>query len=165
MNILGIRIDSLSHEDLERTMAEKLESDKFFHIVTINPEMLVLAQKNKEFKNILNASDLNVCDGFGIVLMARLLYGKKIIRIPGVSVAEMLCRICAKKGKSLYFLGGFGGSAEKSKTFLKKKYPNIEIVGVDSEGLYADQHVTEEIKEIHVAMLFLQQKLQPMEDF
>ena len=125
---LGVRIDSFSREDLERIFAEKLNGSKFCHVATVNPEFLVTARKDEEFKRILNHTELNVCDGVGIQLMAKLLHGKKVERITGVHVAELLCKICAQERKSIFFLGG-RGVAEIAAFKMKEKYPNLKIAG------------------------------------
>lgn len=125
---LGVRIDSFSLEDLERIFTEKLNGSKFCHIATVNPEFLVTAKKDEEFKKILNHTELNICDGVGIQLMSRVFYGKKIERITGVHVAELLCKICAQEGKSIFFLGG-RGVAELASFKMKEKYPTLKIAG------------------------------------
>ena len=50
-------------------MGEFLGSNKSHKIFTPNPEMLVDAQKDDYFKEILNGGDLNICDGFGLSLV------------------------------------------------------------------------------------------------
>ena len=126
--LLGIRIDSFAKEDLARIFAEKLSGSKFCHVATVNPEFLVTADTDCEFKKILNHTELNICDGVGIQLLSRILYGKKVTRLTGVSVAELLCKICAQQEKSIFFLGG-RDVAETASVKMKKRYPNLKIAG------------------------------------
>ncbi len=125
--ILGIDIQLFSREELIKTVEEKLRQNKFCHIVTINPEMLVYAEKNKDFKNILK-STLNICDGSGISILGSLLYHQKIPRIPGVELAEIICTIASQQKKSVFFLGGFE-VAKKSAQYIKAKIPSLQIAG------------------------------------
>ncbi len=129
---LGVRIDSFSKNDLARIFAEKLNGSKFCHVATVNPEFLVTAKTDSDFKQILNHTELNICDGFGIQLLSKLLHRKNIKRITGVEVAELLCKICAHEKKKIFFLGGRNVAKEASLK-MKKKYPNLKIAGF-SEG-------------------------------
>ncbi|MCF7812766.1 WecB/TagA/CpsF family glycosyltransferase [Candidatus Gracilibacteria bacterium] len=126
--LLGIRIDQISRDEIRSLIAQKLQSDTFCHIATVNPEFLVEAQKNKRFREILEQTDLNICDGAGIELLGKLLYGEKIERIPGVELAEMICGIAAQEEKSVFFLGG-RGVAKASEQKMCSKYKNLQSVG------------------------------------
>jgi len=46
-----------------------LLSKKQHYIVTPNPEFLVKAQEDREFKDILNKADLAIPDGIGLILL------------------------------------------------------------------------------------------------
>ncbi|MBT3349406.1 WecB/TagA/CpsF family glycosyltransferase [bacterium] len=130
LKILGVRIDSVARPELEQIFAEMLAGRKFHHIATVNPEFLVEARENENFRKILNHTTLNLCDGAGISILAKFLYGRKIHRITGVEVAEILCKICAQEKKSVFFLGGFGVAkiaAEK----MQKKFPDLKIAGTE----------------------------------
>lgn len=126
--LLGVRIDSFAKHELARIFAEKLNGSKFCHVATVNPEFLVTVKKDVEFQKILNHAELNICDGVGIQLMSRILYGKKIERITGVDIAALLCKICAQEKKSIFFLGG-RSVAEHAAKNMKKRYPNLKIAG------------------------------------
>lgn len=72
MDILGIRIDNFSKSEVLNKVSEFLDSNIQHKIFTPNPEMLVDAQKDKYFRDVLNSGDLNVCDGFGIKIASYL---------------------------------------------------------------------------------------------
>lgn len=125
--ILDIPIHSTPKEELEKLFAEKLNGKSFHHLATVNPEFLVEARKSDTFFSLLKKNTwLNICDGFGIQL-AGIFSGKKIIRITGVETADILCKICEQEKKKIALIGGFG-VAQKSKEFLLKKYPKLNIV-------------------------------------
>ena len=140
--LLGVRIDSFSPKNLERIFAEKLNGSKFCHVTTVNPEFLVSAKIDIEFQKLLNNAELNICDGIGIQILNRWLYGKKIKRISGVQVAKLLCKICARENKSIFFLGG-RGVVQQATESMKKNYPNLKIAGF-SEG--SPNELLEEVK-------------------
>jgi len=55
--ILGVTIDNYSKKIVLDKINSFLKSNKQHYIVTPNPEFLVAAHKDKEFKKILNDAD------------------------------------------------------------------------------------------------------------
>ncbi|MBI4708873.1 MAG: WecB/TagA/CpsF family glycosyltransferase [Candidatus Portnoybacteria bacterium] len=119
MEMLGVRIDNLKTEEALQKTQEFLGENHHRHIVTVNPEILVLAQKDKEFKEILNKADLSVADGIGIVWASRFLGEAIKERIAGVDLIEKLIlrlrslRLRSGYNAKVFLLGGRGGVAEK----------------------------------------------------
>jgi N-acetylglucosaminyldiphosphoundecaprenol N-acetyl-beta-D-mannosaminyltransferase len=130
LKILGVRIDDVSRREVAGSFANFLNRKSFNHIATVNPEFLVEAEKNKKFRGILNKTSLNICDGVGISIISRVLHRQRVNRITGVEVAEILCRICEKEGKSIYLLGGFDVAEVVAKK-LREKFPKLKIVGFE----------------------------------
>ncbi len=124
MNILGVRVDNLNTQEILKKISDFLDSNNSHKIFTPNPEMLVDAQKDKYFREVLNSGDLNVCDGFGLSLVSR------IKRFPGVDLMLVICQIAESKNKSIYLLGsGNQEVVDDTKKFLQKKFPELKIVG------------------------------------
>ena len=66
---LNIAIKPLSRENiLERIDMFIRNPYAFFHIVSLNPENVIIAQADEEFRNILSQSDIQIVDGIGIAL-------------------------------------------------------------------------------------------------
>ena len=149
--MLGVRIDAVTREELPKILTQKLHAGKFYRIATVNPEFLVEAKNNPDFKKSLEHTDLNVCDGAGIAIFARILHGQRIPRIPGVEVAEMVCHSAAELGKSVFFLGGFGVAplaAEK----MKEKFSNLCIAGTEDGS---PQELSDTVKNAHPDIVFV----------
>lgn len=129
--ILGVRMDVLEKKEITERLRLFLLSEKPHAVYTPNPEMLVQAHGNSHMKRILNASDLNICDGFGITLASA--WSKKIPtipRYPGSDCMIDLCRMAEKLGKSVYLLGtGNDATLVKAKEQLQKKFPTLRIAG------------------------------------
>jgi len=96
-----------------------LEDGRQHYIVTPNPDFLVLAHKDKEFREILNKADLSVADGIGLIFVSWLTGERLKERIAGVDLVQKL------KIKSLelkvFLLGGYNGAAEK----IAKDWPAV----------------------------------------
>ncbi|MBU1500078.1 WecB/TagA/CpsF family glycosyltransferase [Patescibacteria group bacterium] len=103
--ILGVRVDKVSLGEAIKLVGEWVKQDKKRYIVTVNPEFVMLAQKDEEFKKILNNADLAICDGAGLGLADR-----RLIKVSGVDL--MLSLI--KKGYKTLLIGARPGIAEKA---------------------------------------------------
>ncbi len=127
-NILDIKIDNISFSDAGKIVENALLQKKQIKIFTPNPEILLKANKNEEFKNILINGDLLIPDGIGLVFLSDL---KE--RISGVDLMVEICRLAEKHKKSIFLLGGYNEAAEKTADFLKKKFPSLIIAGFSED--------------------------------
>lgn len=146
IEILGIKIDNLApDESVEYIVGRIRRAEKTF-IATPNPEMLVLAHKNLLFKDALNAADLAVPDGFGLVLAAKALSLPLKQKVSGTDLVEALIR---RHGEELrvYLLGAGEGIGEKAAGYLKILNPNLKVAGVlsgeklDLNGHFKDEEI------------------------
>ena len=127
--ILGVEIDNINLVESLKKISDFLNSADQHYVVTINPEFIVEAQKNEEFKNILNGADLAVCDGFGLVLAT---FGR-LKRETGVDLSQKLLEDQIKNAK-IFLLGGAGESAK----ILMAKYSQT-VVGGEQGGVVNSQ--------------------------
>jgi N-acetylglucosaminyldiphosphoundecaprenol N-acetyl-beta-D-mannosaminyltransferase len=132
LKILGVRIDKSSYQSALENAKELIESEGSRYIVTPNPEVLVAAKKDAQFKKVLNRSDLSVPDGMGLVWLARLT-GKNVgERVTGVDLTEGLASLAEEHEFNMYLLGADKGVAKKASSVLKKKHPKLKIIGTYS---------------------------------
>ena len=127
IDILGVRIDNL-------TMDEALEKIKGFVALPYS-EFIVEAQKDREFRNVLNSADFCLCESRGLWLVARFL--KKPLKEP-ISGVDLIRNL---RGK-IFLLGGKPGVAKKAGKKL-----NTKIVGAE----HGYQDLDKVIKKINKA--------------
>ncbi len=125
-NILNIYIDNFSKSEVLARMREFLRASGQHKIFTPNPEMLVLASRDSEFKNILNSADILVPDGFGLILAARFLGMPFCERITGVDLVYEITKIAAEENKSIFLLGGGEGVSGIAATKLSSEL-NVKL--------------------------------------
>src|SRR5687767_14817035 len=124
--VLKVKIDDISMEQAIKKVEQWLESskdNKRYRIVTPNPEFLMLAQKDEQFRSILNQSDLNIPDGSGLKLS-----GKVRNVTTGTDLLQELSKMASEQGFTVGLLGGRKNVADKAKQCLKKLYPELKIV-------------------------------------
>jgi N-acetylglucosaminyldiphosphoundecaprenol N-acetyl-beta-D-mannosaminyltransferase len=151
VNILGVLIDNLKKSEVLRTVEQFLSDVRQHYIVTANPEMIVAAQKDEKFLEILNKADLSVPDGFGLILAARYLRRPLPERITGVDLMLDICQIAEQKNYSVYLFGGKEGVAQKAADSLQKKFSQLKIAGTENGGIISDQQSTADNQQINSA--------------
>lgn len=136
MNILGVRIDNLDKKEISQRVENFLLEEKFHQIATVNPEFILEAQKNVEFKKILNDCDLNIADGMGIGL-AFWRYRKKLrYRLAGADLLEKILRMANRRDLSVFLAANERGLSnwQETKEAVLKRYPNLIIDGDDIDS-------------------------------
>lgn len=136
--ILDVKVDCFDLELAVQRIESYLESSTLDYVVTVNPEFLVKAQKDKHFKQIINESSLSTADGVGISLVA----GRGLQRAPGVDLVWKLADALASTSRRLFLFGGRKGVAQKAAERIKAKFPSLDIVGVlDGVDASADKNI------------------------
>ena len=149
IEILGIPFDFINMEEAVKRAKKFAVGDRFRFIFTPNPEIVAASQKDDELKKALLSADMLVPDGIGIVIASGM-YGKRLTeRVPGFDLMAELISAGVQKGWSFYLLGCKPGINEMARTRLKKKYPNIRIVGYH-HGYFKEDEEAEIITHINL---------------
>lgn len=98
-------------------------------LVTVNPEFVMAAQSDAEFRHIINTSALALPDGVGVWWASRRLGRPLPERIPGVDLVERLAALSAERGYRVYFLGAMPGVADRAVEALCARYSKLAVAG------------------------------------
>lgn len=129
MKVFGVPIDNVSRADVLKQVETWLEGDTFKRIATVNPEFLLLAKDNPNFRQSLLAADLRLADGVGINF-AFWLAGERLIgRFPGADLLTEVLKLAEEKGYTVGLaLHDYGlSSPPQILAVLKKSYPRIKV--------------------------------------
>lgn len=136
--ILGIQFDNLTRQEAAQRGAELLRENSFHYVVTPNPEFILAAEQDSEFRDVLNRADLVLPDGIGVVYSAKILGTPLKERVPGIEFAtDMLACLNEIRGR-LYLLGAKPGIAEAAGRRIVEQYPNIVLCGTHN-GYFKDE--------------------------
>jgi N-acetylglucosaminyldiphosphoundecaprenol N-acetyl-beta-D-mannosaminyltransferase len=123
--VLGVKINPVSYQETIATIKTYLKGNIKHQITTVNPEFIVTAQSDPEFKQILNDASLAVPDGVGLLLVNRDI----TTRVTGTDLIERLAEVGEKEGWRFFFLGGRNSSGQETSNLLRLKYPALKVVG------------------------------------
>jgi len=138
--VLGCRVDALdTRAAVERIVA--LERRRgWYSVVTLGTEMVVRAQKDAGFRELINESALSLCDTIGVLYAARLQGVRIPERVSGVDLIEPLCEALARDGIPIYLVGGKGDTAARAAAALSARHPGLIVAGT-RDGFYPNSDI------------------------
>jgi N-acetylglucosaminyldiphosphoundecaprenol N-acetyl-beta-D-mannosaminyltransferase len=98
-------------------------------IATVNPEFVMTAQRDAEFRRVLNRADLCLPDGVGLLLAGRWLGRPFPERVAGSDFVYHLAQLAAGDGWPIFLLGAAPGVAEEAAAVFQKRFPKLVITG------------------------------------
>ncbi|HEY4694992.1 MAG TPA: WecB/TagA/CpsF family glycosyltransferase [Candidatus Nanoarchaeia archaeon] len=171
--ILNVRFDNLTLEEILEKIKKAVESGKKLHIITLNTEMIMTAQKDSEFKKVIAKADLVIPESFGLQLawqhqktsskggvgrlISLMVSGFKTMIgsglkdpleiIPGADLATILAGMAQEFGYKLFLLGGQTGVADEAAATLRVKFPKLQAKALAGGNFFGDfpQEITEKI--------------------
>ncbi len=144
--VLGYSIDLLTFDEAVEKTKQAIELHKRMHIITANPEIIELADKNQELSQILHSSELVIPESSGIKLALKL-KGIRQEQIPGIDFAQRIMEECSKNKYPVALIGAEDEVIKKTEQKLKEKFKNIEIVYVQN-GYFTKEQEGKIIKEL-----------------
>ncbi|HEY9707748.1 MAG TPA: WecB/TagA/CpsF family glycosyltransferase [Oculatellaceae cyanobacterium] len=129
--VLGLPVHLL--DDYDRWLGCCLHQRLGSHVVTLNSEMVMQAERNEALAKIIRTAELVIPDGAGVTLYLRL-QGQRQRRCPGIELAESLLRQAGGLGESasVFFFGGSPGVAQEAAEVWQKQFPKLAIAGVEN---------------------------------
>src|SRR5579885_1586831 len=96
ISILGIPVSIFDgYDDAVRLLRQRIMSRQQTFCAAINPEKVYRAQQDPLLRKALDSVHVRICDGVGISIASRLLYGKPIPRCTGIDLLLKLIELAA----------------------------------------------------------------------
>ena len=98
-------------------------------IIPVNPELIMLAQKNLKFREVVNRASLVLPDGIGVVLASRFGSHRITERVTGVDTTHRIAEMARRSNLRVFLLGAAPGVAARAAVKLQEKHLGLEIAG------------------------------------
>jgi len=156
--ILGIPVDNLTMDKTVETIFHMIDDygvdGRARQVATVNVDFVVNTLtwrlkniRHPELIDILRRADLVTADGMPIVWASKLLGSPLQERVTGADLVPGLAEEAAKRGKSLFLLGGRGDVGQKAADILKERYPDLKIADVYSPFVHVEGEAIAEAEE------------------
>ena len=129
IDILGVPIDDVTYDEA-LALVERYIADGGPHVITTpNPEFVMLARRTPSFRAILRRAALNVPDGVGLLLAARMRGEAFREHVRGTDLVQRLAALGAARGHLWFLLGAADGVAQLTADKLQEQHPGLIIAG------------------------------------
>jgi len=156
--ILNVNVHAVTNAHTLDLIEQFIASGRPHQLTTVNPEFVVEAQRDEEFRRIINGAALALPDGIGLLKAARFLGTSPLPeRVPGSDLVVRLAELSHRRGYRIYFLGAWEGVAEKAIHNLKQRYPKLQVAGcyAGSPALEENEAIVQRILPTHPDILLV----------
>jgi N-acetylglucosaminyldiphosphoundecaprenol N-acetyl-beta-D-mannosaminyltransferase len=158
IHICGVKFNNITLKEFEYFIINNDYSNEL-NLITPNVDFIVRASKDKYFKEIINNSDLSLCDSSIVFYSSIFLKNKKLKeKITGADVMSILLKYANDNRKKVFLLGSKNQTAKKAAHNIDKNYKNLEVVGY-RDGFFdiekESEHVINNINESNADILFI----------
>ena len=125
--VLGVRVDCVDMDGALARIESFVDAGGRHQVTTVNPEFVMRAGEDKEFARVLEAADLCLADGSGVVWAARRQGCVLTGPVTGVDLIPQLAALCARRQFRLFLLGAAPGVADDLAGHLRAQHPGLHV--------------------------------------
>lgn len=129
VDVLGVRVHDVTEDEALAALTAFVHTGSPHRVVTPNPEIIMAARRDAGYRSILNASDLAIPDGIGLLLAARLAGTPIRSHLRGADLVEALAARSAASGWRWFLLGAEPGVAAEAARRMAARQSGLEIAG------------------------------------
>ena len=155
IDVMGVLFDNVTMDEALAQAVALLPEKRGAIVVTPNSEIVYEAMADGGLRDLLNAADLVLPDGAGVVLGSKILKTPLKEKVAGVDFADRMLQHLAETGGSAYLLGGKPGIAQLAARKMMEKHPGLTVCGM-ADGYFRDEApVVAAIREAKPDVLFV----------
>jgi len=129
IELMGVKVHLVTARELNEEVGRVVGDAGKALILNVNTHCMNLAHARPWMKRLLNSAHLVFCDGFGVVLAARIAGRPAPVRITLADWIWGFCEYAQQRALRLFFLGARPGVAEKAAERLHAAFPRLRICG------------------------------------
>lgn len=148
--LLNTYVNNVDMRETINAIESMIKDGDKHYVVAINVDVVMKIEEDVYLKEITDNADMVLVDGKPLVWIARWHKHPVKAKISGSDLVPILCKVAAKKGYSIFIIGGKDGIADQAKQKLEEKHPGIKIVGTYAPpfGFEKDEEELNKINEI-----------------
>lgn len=141
--LLNTHINNLDMKETVHAIESLIGEKRKSYVIPVNVDVIVKIERDGYLKQIVDQASLVLVDGKPLIWISKL-YRKTVkAKVSGSDLVPVLCKKAAKKGYTLFIIGGKEGVAKKAEKRLKNALPSIQIVGTYAPPLGFEKNQAE----------------------
>ena len=127
--LFGLSLVNSTLDEAARTIVAMAEARESVTIQFVNAHCINVAQRDASYRSALEAADFLLPDGSGMALAARLAGEPMGENLNGTDLFPEICRHAARRGQSVFLLGGKPGIATLAASTMRGLHPALRVAG------------------------------------
>lgn len=154
VTVLGVPFIKTSTAQFLKALQQRILTQQNTFVVTANPEIVMYAHHNPDYRQLLQSADFITPDGIGILDGAKILKQPLPERITGFDTLTALLQWASDQHRSAYFVGAKPAVIATLKQKLPQDYPGLIIAGMHDGYFQDDTAVVADIQRTQPDMVF-----------
>jgi exopolysaccharide biosynthesis WecB/TagA/CpsF family protein len=126
-DIFGIPVECLGSAELQSRILSAAGEHRSACVTYLTAWSLVQIQRHPQFGQLLGKFDIRYADGFGVVVAALLLNGRRIGKVTANDFFLPMCCEIARRGLSVALVGGEPQVIREATEVLVRKIPELQV--------------------------------------
>lgn len=132
IKFMNTEIDNLTMSEAMDAIDKLIQENNSSYVVTPNVDHIVQLELGGELREAYKNADLILTDGKPLIWISKWYKTPIKEKISGSDLFPQLCKLAAKKGYTMFFLGAAEGVAAKAAENLMRRFPGLNVVGTYS---------------------------------
>ena len=129
VRLKGVELHAITERQCIDHILRKLDERVGGTVVTPNLDILRRCTRDLMFATLVSESDLVIADGMPLVWASRIQGTPLPQRVAGSDLISTLSAAAAKRGRSIFLLGGDPGAAAGAADILRVRNPDLNVAG------------------------------------
>lgn len=165
VKILDIDFTNITFQQFTQLLHKRIDQHQNTFVVTANPEIVMAAKQDENYKKVIQSADYITADGIGIVIGSKIINDPLPERVSGFDIFSELLTWGNKNHKSIYLVGSKPEVIDKVNQVIHNRYPNLIITGYHDGYFTDDQSIIDQIEQTHPDMVFVATGFPKQEQF
>lgn len=131
VKIIGVGISVVNFESAQQKLFNKIDSARGSYICAANVHTTVTAHENEMYRKVQNSSFMTLPDGKPLSVVGKKRGMSSMGRVTGPDFLEEVLKRTENEDFKHYFYGTTQENLDSFISVVRKKYPNLKIVGVE----------------------------------
>lgn len=127
--LLNTYVNNVDMKETVDAIEAMIKDGEKHYVVAINVDVVMKIEEDAYLKEITDNADMVLVDGKPLIWISKWHKRPVKAKISGSDLVPILCKVAAKKGYSIFIIGGKDGIADQAKKKLEEKHPGIKVVG------------------------------------
>lgn len=154
--ILDVPVDVLSISDIIEDVDQCFRDNTRVTIASVNPQIILMSEKNQIVKTFIEESTHRIADGIGIIKVSRWTKGQIKERVAGFDTVVELLRYANTHQKRIFLYGAKPEVVSQANQNISKEYSDLVVAGwIDGYTKLSDKEIVTRINQAQADIVFV----------